>query len=61
MGAYSDEFITRMMQELSGIGYGYRSYVAGCYDSLANHYGWKEPSEGKEATVNEVLRLLRGM
>ena len=50
--------ICRMIKELAQLGYGYRQTVGGCYDALINNYGYQAPPEGKESTVDEVIKVL---
>jgi hypothetical protein len=49
----------RMLAELSAMKYAYADTVRGCYDSLANHYGFAIPQEGKGVIVAAVPDLGR--
>ncbi len=55
----ANQLATRMLEELSTLGYGYRSMIAGCFDYCIARYGMATPTEDKNIVVDHVLNILK--
>ena len=50
-----------MLKELSGMKYGYRIAIEGCYDTAIKNVQMPEPVESKDKIVCEVIRVLNSI
>jgi hypothetical protein len=49
----------RILAEVSGFKYFYRSTVAAAFETCVNHYKMTKPSELKDEIIDEVLRVMK--